>query len=97
MNPECQSLLALFACCFPQAHITLITSQHQYLFNLFMADERVTHSITFSRASLPSVNQVADLLEVSGLVQLIGLSPIALRLAIIGETEGLSFIKGSAS
>lgn len=36
MTPEFQSLLALFARCFPQAHITLITSKQQYVLNLFM-------------------------------------------------------------
>lgn len=97
MDPECQSLLALFACYFPQAQITLITSQHHYLFNLFMADEKVTHSIVFSRAPLPSVKQIADFIEVSGLAQLIELSPVALRLDITDETGCLSFIEGSAS
>lgn len=97
MDPECQPLLALFACYLPQAQITLITSQHQYLFNLFIADEGVTHSIAFSRDPLPSVNQVADFLEVSGMAQIIEFSPVALRLDITDETGQLSFIKRSAS
>lgn len=97
MDPEYQSLLALVACYFPQAQITLITSQHHYLFNLFMADEKVTHSIVFSRAPLPSAKQIADFIEVPGLAQLIELSPVALRLDITDETGCLSFIEGSAS
>lgn len=35
MTPECQSLPAVFARHFPQAHITLITSEQQYVLNLF--------------------------------------------------------------
>jgi hypothetical protein len=45
MNPECQPLLALFARRLSQAHITLITSERQYRFNLFVADEKITHLI----------------------------------------------------
>lgn len=94
MNPEYQSLLALFAYCFPQAQITLITSKHQHLFNLFIADEGITHCIGFSCAYLPSVTHVADFIEASDLVALIELSPTALRLDIKEEMGTLVSSKG---
>lgn len=60
MDPECQSLLALFAQRFPLAHITLITSAHQYLLNLFIVNERITHVILFNCARLPPVVQLSN-------------------------------------
>lgn len=91
MDPDCLSLLALFASYFPQAHITLLTLEHQCLFNLFIADERVIHCIVFSHAGLPSVMQMKDFIEESDLAAFIELSPVALRLAIADEAGHLSY------
>jgi hypothetical protein len=87
MDPECQLLLTLFARRLPQARITLITLKHHYLFNLFIANERVTHCIVLGRVHLPSMTQVADFIEETNLAVLIELSPVALRLNIPEETS----------
>lgn len=92
MNSESQSLLAVFAHCFPQAQIILITSEHAYALNLFIADEGITHFVSVSRAHFPSVPQLADFIDVAHFIDLIDLSPVALRLDIKDEAGHFSFI-----
>lgn len=97
MDPECPSVLAVFARCFPQAQIILITSAHAYALNLFTADEGITHFVSVSRAHLPSVPQLADFIDGAHFVELIGLSPVALRLDITDEAGHFSFISRAAA